>query len=235
MKIAHYLSESWRLARKTAQGVLYRLGFVLSTRSLVFLKLDVAALPPGDVSEPAMHSISVADVRAQPLFSDGFYSREKTLDRLAQGHELFAIKHDGANACFGWMEQSRIEIKWTRLHFDMPRDVVYLGGLYTVPEMRGCGLASRMWLTLGQRCKNQGARHLLVTIDPLNTPSRQLHRKLGFSEYQIVHFKRFAFFNYYRVQDTQSRVCRRWVTLFGCPPELWKTFWPGAELNPGSK
>lgn len=88
---------------------------------------------------------------------------------------------------------------------------------------------------LGPALQGPAAKHLLAVVNLQNIPSRQLHRKLGFLEYQIVHFKQFGFFNYYRVQDTQSPLYRRWMTLFNSPPELWKTFWSGDKTESGKK
>ncbi len=231
--MSRLIRSSGRLFGKAAARVLGRFGFILAPRSMVFLNLDLAALPSRAPIERGLRQVSAEEVRSWPHYFDGWYSRETALQRLEQGYELFVLEHDAARVCFGWVERSTVRNQWMRMQFSLPAHVAYLGGLYTVADFRGRGMARRMWLGLAQRCKDQGAQHVLVNIDPQNMASLKLHRKMGFQEYHTIHFQRFGLVNYYRIQSAHSSACRRWLTLSNCPAALWRTFWPG-QCAPGT-
>ena len=217
------IGTDWRLAERISE----RLGCTRRVRSLIFLWLDLTAMPTDARSEPFLRLVSAADVRRWSRYADGWFTRDKALERLQRGCQLFVLQEGGTDACYGWVERDSVQIRWIPLLFNLPADVAYLTGLYTVPEMRKRGLALRTWSAVAQRCKRVGAKYLFVVVDSENTASLRLHEKLGFHAYQRIDYRRVFFLRCYRVTAAGSRSSHRWLGFSSGPTDAWRAFCPG--------
>ena len=210
-----------------AERIWEKLGNTSSTRSSVFLLLDLATVPSEAAGDPGLRLVSASDVRSSARYADGWYTRDAALARLEDGTQLFALHRGGLDLCFEWAGRGIVENQWMRLRMRLPEDVVYLHALYTPPHMRGQGLALRTVSGIIQHCKRAGDRWVFVGVEPGNTTSLRLHRRLGFREYQRIDHRRFFSANYYAVRAADSRGHRRWLGFSWGPDDLWRTFWSG--------
>lgn len=202
------------------------LGGTHGTRSLVFLQWDPPSESASEGNDADIRRVTPAEIRSWPDKADGWYTREAALGRMARGCELFVLRHEGRDACFGWVERERGEIRWIRLPLSLPPEVAYLTALFTVPEFRRKGLARRTWIGLSRYCRRMGASRLFVVIDPTNEVSLRLHRSMGFRDYQRIDFSRVLFVNCYRVRSTETGELTVWVGPSDGPAALWRSFWP---------
>jgi len=168
---------------------------------------------------------SLMDVVDNPDYWDGWCTRNAAVKRLRQGCTLFVVQHDGINACFGWSECKYVHISWFDLRFSIPNNVVYNTFLYTVPEMRGKGIGSQLWYDMASYWKNKKYQYIFVVIDPNNSASLSLHKRLGYQLYQTVHYRRRFFLRCYHTVSARTGEQLRHLSLFHMPKHIWNTFW----------
>jgi len=223
-------------ARRVVERAWRASGGIPRTRSLILFHFDLTLLPDGPGSA-AVRLVSAADVRARAPYKDGWYSRDRALERLAKGYRLFALCDEREDVCFGWVERHTAEMQWLGLQLHLPQDVAYLSGLYTSPQKRGQGLGMRMVLERLRHCSREQCTHVLVAIDPANTASLEMHKRLGFHAYERVDYYRAFYVKGYRITSIPAGKSRHRVSVAGGPQDLWKAFWPApgdiADTEPG--
>jgi len=208
----------------TKQGFT-KLAHRYSERTFVFMRLDLTHLPERPPGTLGFHLASRDDIESEADYYDGWATREDAVERLREGHQLFLVRQHGKIICFAWSERHKMRIRCLALESPIPDSLVYLTGVYTVPTMRGQGLAYRLRLETAHYWKLQGCTHAMLAVDRENTASLNLQRKLGYRPYQIVHFRRIGSARFYRVERTDSSETRRFIGLRHGPANLWKTFW----------
>jgi ribosomal protein S18 acetylase RimI-like enzyme len=213
-------------ASRLARSCCAWLGRSLGTRSLIFLQWDLPSESAPEGGDADIRRVTAAEIRSWPDKVDGWYAREAALARMARGCELFVLRHEGHDACFGWVERGRGKIVSIQLPLSLPPEVAYLTALYTVPEFRRKGLARRTWLGLSRYCRRMGASRVFVVIDPTNEASLLLHRSMGFRDYQRIDYNRVLFLNCYRVRPTEGGKAAVWLCPSDGPAALWRSCWP---------
>lgn len=223
MSLAETMGRVWALGMA---GGLQRVAdrIVGQPRTLIFWRLALAHLPDSWLEEGGAQPVTPRDRDDWPDYSDGWFTREQARRRLQVGCQLFVLRHDGQNACFGWVERGTVTLRWLRLSFRLPEHVVYLSCLYTAPPFRRQACASRLWKAVLQECKRGGATHAVVAIDPQNQASIKLHKVLGFEFFKTITYRHWFSIGYYRVFDAQGRLRHRFTWQSGAPADLWNTF-----------
>ena len=79
-----------------------------------------------------------------------------------------------------WIESDR-PVACTA-HLDFGRGGTHVGMVYTPPELRGRGCASRLVAAVSQHALERGRRHLTLYADPENPTSTAIYRRLGYVE-----------------------------------------------------
>jgi GNAT superfamily N-acetyltransferase len=67
-------------------------------------------------------------------------------------------------------------------HFDFGCEGTHLGLVYTPPELRGRGRASRLVAAVSRHALDRGRRHLTLYTDEDNPTSNAIYRRLGYVE-----------------------------------------------------
>jgi len=194
-------------------------------RTLVFVHLDLKNIQ-SKLEESHNFSIAtVDDIQYQQDYDDGWYDKKTAIERIENGHRLFVFKEKERMIYFVWIE-NKVTIKWFNLHFDLPSDLVYHTGEYTLPQYRGKGIPSKIKIDVYNYLKKDGIKHVICVIDPLNTISLKINKRIGFKEYQIAVYRRFWLFKYYRVQKYNSSHYKTFICVFKSPEDLWQVFLP---------
>jgi ribosomal protein S18 acetylase RimI-like enzyme len=113
----------------------------------------------------------------------------------------------------------------------MPKDMIYCTGSHTVSEYRNRGIAYKLDAQIAQYFKKEGFRYVIGVVDPANTASRAVNKKLGIREYQVVRYKRYGFIKYYRVNKINSDKQKTFIAFFKSPDRLWETFFEKAPRD----
>lgn len=199
-------------------------------RTMVFLRLDLERLPVRPPGPFRFEMPSVGDLQNESCYFDGWATADEAAGRLQDGHRLFVVREEGEIVCCAWGETGRARVRFLNLEFTLPANVAYQTGVFTVPAMRNRGLAYNLRLETAHYWRLQGCEYLIVVVDPRNTASLKLQRKLGYERYQTIEYRRLGWLRVYRVERDGCRESRRFVSFGRGPLELWKTFWPGAPV-----
>lgn len=208
-----------------------KMGLHYCDRSLIFVRLDLKNIPlNGD--EPYRFTFATADdIHQEGEYNDGWFQKKDAISRLQQGHRLFVSKENERMVYCLWAEFNHVNLRWLDLCFDMPKDMIYCTGSHTSPGYRNRGIAYQLDAQIAQYFKKGGFRHIIGVVDPANTASRAVNRKLGVKEYQMVRYKRYGFIKYYRVHQMNSDRRKTFIAAFKSPDRLWETFFEKAPLE----
>ncbi len=204
----------------------HQLGFIIATRSVIFLKIDLNNILT-DCNEPYSFLVATADDIQEELdYKDGWFKRERALSSIQNGHRLFVLKENEKMVYFLWADLKSVQIKWLDIHFSLPEDVAYITGVYTLPEYRNRGIGYKLKKEMIQYLKKEGFNYLIEIVDPTNTTALKIDKRLGFKEYQSVHYKRYWFLKYYCVNKYNSDQQKRFFGVTGRKSQniIWKAF-----------
>ena len=202
-----------------------KLGFEHFSRSLIFLVLDLKDIPD-DVEKPySFHIAAVNDIENDRNFDCGFFAKRQAIYRLQKGHRLFVLKEGTRLVYFQWVEQKNASIWWfDYLPIDLPKNMAYMAAAYTVPEFRNKGIATKLKAEIYYFLKKEGINYLISAIHPKNTINLNIHKKLGFREYQTIQYKRYWHIRYYTVKKANSNESKTFISLFKFPKDIWEIF-----------
>lgn len=209
-----------------------RCGFVCYSRSLIFLQVELAATPDEVEDTLPLQAVSSDELRAERDYDDGWFGREQALERLGQGHRLYAVKKEGRMVYFAWIEQGMATVRWFGSRFALPKGVAYITGLYTLPAFRGMGIAFCAGRQMLLQLKRSGLDRAFVVIDPQNGASLRLHERLGFKPYQTVTYNRCWFLGRFCVREHGSERVKVLVRAVGLPNRVWDVFAQTARPGP---
>jgi len=204
------------------------LGLVPFSRTLIFIILDLTDFTD-DVKKPYSFQLATTeDMQNEQDYQDyaKYYglTKKEIIYRLQRGLRLFILKENSKMVYFLWMEQKNATIKGFSMPLQLPQDIVYNSGAYTLPDYRGKGIASKVKKEVFHSLKKEGVTKLLAVVMPENTRALRIDKKMGYKEYQTVTYKRYWYIRHYNVQKYNSRECKTFITLFKAPKDLWKTF-----------
>jgi GNAT superfamily N-acetyltransferase len=204
--------------------LLYRCGLKFYTRTVICLEINIDLLPPSAGTPYSFEIASEEDVRNHTEYYDGWYRKEDAIRRIRDGSLLFVLKKDGRMIYFVWAEMKRARQPWLDLVFNLPPDTVYGTASYTVPEYRNRGIARKIDLEVMYYLKERGVKRVLGTVDHLNAASREVNKKFGAREYQMVRYRRLWFVKHYRVTSIATGECRIFLTLWKNQRSLWDVY-----------
>lgn len=242
LKIREYYRENG--LRKTVHHFFVRLfeclvqvmeyaGFRFLRKDLIFFERRLETIEFGSLNKDSAiecGQIGKAEVEKVDNYFDGWFDKEQALKRLEEGRILFAAKMRGKFVTYFWIEPQKVVIPSLDLSFDIPEDTACIAYIFTAPEYRSKGIASKAIPYVLQGLSSMGYRHLFLLIAPRNIASQRLNKKVGFVDYQRVTCKRALFRNhlflkYYRVRDVYSN--RRKLFFWGdesAQSEIWQRF-----------
>lgn len=204
------------------------LGLVPFSRTLIFIILDLTDFTD-DVKKPYSFQLATTeDMQNEQKYQDYIkrcgFTKKEIIYRLQKSLPLFILKENSKMVYFLWMEQKNATIKGFSMPLQLPQDIVYSSGAYTLPDYRGRGIASKIKKEVFHYLKEKGVKKVLAVDLPENTVALRINKKLGYKEYQTVTYKRYWYIRHYNVQKYNSRECKTFITLFKAPKDLWKTF-----------
>ena len=201
------------------------LGFVSYSRTLIFLQLDLDGIPADGVDCGRLLATTLDEVQKKQDYDDGWSRhKEDAMDRLQRGHHLFRVEENGKWVSSQWVETKEGIIPYFDMRLRLPEDTVYITHVYTPRERRGSGIAHELGRRISQYLKRDGYRRSVIVIDPTNTASIRLARKLGYREYQVVHYIRVWFLKYYRIVKYEENLQKRYFGVFKSPTSVWRAF-----------
>lgn len=203
-----------------------QLGFELFNYRIIFAILDLNDLPDqGDKENSCtFHTATIDELRNEENYLNERYPLKETIYRIKQGHLLFVQLVDGRMVNFLWVVRKNACLDWFCMPLNVPPNMVYEYGGYTIPEFRGRGFASRNKKSAFHHLKREGVRYVLAALVPNNLVARHIHKKMGFVEYETVHYRRFWHIRYYTVEKTDATDRKSYISLFKTPKNLWSTF-----------
>jgi RimJ/RimL family protein N-acetyltransferase len=204
----------------------FDLSGVFKKKVLIFFELELKDSVSGQKNDDDIDLVRVEkeDIEHTPQYFDGWFKKDKALKRLEEGRVLFAVKDEEQRIFYQWVEFEKVDIPFLDLSFFVPDETAYITYMYTVPEYRGKGIASKGKLLVLKYLRDCGYRRILVVIQPHNAASRRVNKKVGFNEYQTVIYLKFLFLKYYCVKDYDTSQKKVSWHIREIDQELWKTF-----------
>lgn len=207
---------------KTLKRFSERIGFIFFHRSVYLIRLDLNSFT---INLGLPHPVAIATQKdIQNNYYDSWFTTEEALARLEKGHRLFVISENNRIMASAWVEFNEVKIAYLELRFHIPDDVAYLTGRYTVPDLRRKGLASQLERGIFQYLKKEGYNYLLALTDITNVAALALNRRIGWEDYQLVHYKRYGLIKYFCVEKSNSNERKIFFTIFQAPEKMWKIF-----------
>jgi ribosomal protein S18 acetylase RimI-like enzyme len=217
-----YKSHGWI---QFGRRLLTYLGFVAYNRTLIFFHVDLDRINADGVDCGGLLVTTVDEVRQKPDYVDGWTRRkEDAISRLQSGSRLLRVEENGEWVSSQWVETKEAVIPYFEMRLCLPEDTAYITYVYTSLERRGRGIAYKLGRLINQYLKMDGYQHAVMVIDPSNTASIGLARKLGYREYQIVHYIRVWFLKYYRTVKYKENLQKRYFGVFKSPTGVWRAF-----------
>jgi len=156
---------------------------------------------------------------------DKWITKTNALRRLTERNcTLLALIRGNEILCYDWFEAKRAHLSDLDLIVSIPDDVVYNLGLYTIPDIRGKGLASDIKLSLLHFLKEQGYQKVFLIVRSNNLASQKVSEKCGFRAYQTVTYRRISVLKYYCVNEFGTNKIKRFLYIKGSDQQLWKAF-----------
>lgn len=208
-------------------------GFAFYTKALIFFEFDLqhAVLLSCDEQDLDFSKVEPQDLQRVEDYHDGWFDREQALQRLEAGHVLFVVKDHQNFAFFQWIELYTSKIPSIDLSsFPLPEKTACMAYIFTKPEYRGRGYASKAKPLVLHNLREQGLHNVFLVIAPENTISQRVNKKAGFREYQTVTYRKIffhhsVFFKYYLVKDWNSwRIKIFWSNKKPEQDKIWKVF-----------
>ena len=209
-------------------------GFVFYIKTLIFFELDLqhTLLPSPDAQDVDFSKVELQDLECAEEYHDGWFDREQALSRLEEGHLLFVVKDHQNIAFFQWIELYKSKIPSIGLSsFPLPEKTACMAYIFTKPEYRGRGYASKAKPLVLHYLQEQGYHYVFLVIAPENTISQRVNKKAGFREYQTVTYRKIFFrktvlFRYYLVKEyaTTRKKIYWYINKSKFEPKLWKKF-----------
>ncbi len=123
---------------------------------------------------------------------------------------------------YQWVETKKAYI--FKLPITLPEDMCYMTGVFTIPQHRNKGIASKIKLQVCNYLKEKGFNQITEIVNASNSTALKIDKRLGFREYQIVHYKRRWHFRYFVVYDISGKRRKTYITIFKFPKHIWKTY-----------
>jgi RimJ/RimL family protein N-acetyltransferase len=136
-------------------------------------------------------------------------SENEAFIRFQKGYILFAAVKHNILASQNWSESNKAEIWGLKLKVKLPKNTIYTSRLYTIPDYRGKGLATKTKLYMLKSLKDYGFKKAFLIIAEENKVSQAVNQKFGFEPYQKIKFYRLLyFFRFYVVKeyDTNHKI-----------------------------
>ncbi len=121
-------------------------------------------------------------------------SENEALMRFRKGYILFAALKDKILISQNWSEPNKAHISALKIETCLPKGTIYTSRLYTIPDYRGKGLATKTKLYMLKSLKDYGFKKAFLIIEEGNKVSQAVNQKFGFEAYQKIKIYRFLYF-----------------------------------------
>jgi ribosomal protein S18 acetylase RimI-like enzyme len=156
----------------------------------------------------------------------GPLTKNEAFRRLTEtNYILLALTSGNKIVCYIWCKlTTMVHIAVLDLLVSIPDKTAYAKDLYTAPEFRGKGLASKIKILQLQFLKKHGYQRVFNIIRSNNIASLKVDKKVGTKKYQIVIYRKILFLKYYCVRDYGTNKRKRFWYIKGIDQKLWKHF-----------
>jgi len=213
--ILHSFVRIGEFSKKIAYNKTGVIFFELNMDDLAFnTKIDMTS----DLSRAEKEDIECAE------YLGGWFPKDKALRCLDEGRFLLVLKDKGKVIFYQLLEFNKAEIKVLEISSFIPAGTAYTSYLYTLPEYRGRGVASKAKPLVLKYLYDHGYRRVFNVIASNNIASQRVNKKAGLNPYQTVLYRRFLFLRYYRVKDYETNRKKLFLRLRRTDNKLWKAF-----------
>jgi GNAT superfamily N-acetyltransferase len=199
---------------------------IFKRKVFIFLELELEDSISDQEPKSSVDLVRVGkeDLKNVDKYLYEWFEKEEALKSLEAGNVLLVVKDEEKMIFYQWLEFTKVDLPYLDLSFFIPDGTVYTAYMYTEPEYRRRGIASRAKPLMFNYLKENGFRRTLSIIASNNTESLRLNKKVGFKEYQTVIYWRLLFLKYYCVKDYPTGSQKVFWGSGRATQELWKTF-----------
>jgi ribosomal protein S18 acetylase RimI-like enzyme len=199
---------------------------VFKRKVFIFLELE---LKDSISDQEHNHSIDLVRVGKEDIKNVDKYlyewlEKDEALKRLEAGNVLLVVKGEEKMIFYQWLEFTKADLPYLDLSFFIPDGTVYMAYLYTEPEYRRKGFASKARPLVFKYLEENGIRRAFTIVAPNNLGGQKIEKKGGFKEYQTVFYWRLLFLKHYCVKDYHTGSQKVFWGSGGATQELWKIF-----------
>jgi GNAT superfamily N-acetyltransferase len=105
---------------------------------------------------------------------------------FAAGYRCFVARAEGRPVAVTWAADDAIWSDFLECRIPLAQDEAYGFATYTLPEVRGKGVAPALRSHLARVLAESGKRRMFNLIEPLEKPSARLVEKLGYRKAAVV-------------------------------------------------
>jgi len=204
---------------------------VFKRRVFIFLEMELKDSISVQEQAPGIHLVRVGkeDLEKVGKYLYKWFEKEEALKRLEAGDVLLVVKDEEKMVFYQWIDFGEIDLPYLDLSFFIPDGTACMAYMYTEPEYRGKGVASKAKPLVFKFLRKNGILRAFSVIAPNNAESLRINNKFGFKEYQTVTYWRFLFLKYYWVKDFPTDSRKVFWGSGRASQELWRTF---SKINP---
>ena len=169
----------WRL-RKTVLDPLKKLGFIITPFYLYEegLSGDIWKSRKDNFDQYEIGFLSPPDMKEIAALSRGDWaSEEELLARLKDGHKCFGAKYQGKIVAFTWSGFERCQYR--NYGFPLRGDEAYLWDAFTIPSLRGKGIAPYLRFKFYEELQKLGRNTFYSITLCSNKPALRFKKKLN--------------------------------------------------------
>ena len=195
---------------------------VFQKNTLIFYEMDIEKEVSCQKNDKTISMVRMnrEDIENEHEYFDGWFKKDDALKRLKEEHTLFVVKDEGRSINFLWIDFRKVFIEVLDLSFFINDQTVYFSRIFTVPEYRGKGIASKTLPLVSKYLRESGYRKIFTVIGLKNLASQKVFKKNGFKEYQTITCRRILFL---RSLFLKIYVVKEWDT------KQRKIFWYGKK------
>jgi predicted GNAT superfamily acetyltransferase len=180
-----------------------RMGLKFRLRSFIFYDFSL----PREFGT-AKNKITIKRILSNELQAEhviGWLSFDQAKEHLLNSNfQLFVAFHDGLVVGSYWLEINYAELNFFDFNEQLAEDTIYVTHLIVAPEKRGLGIAEGLLIDACRQAQIMSKRRIVICCVPENLAVRKTISRMGWNNYLIVRYFRFAFFRIYLCMSAEN-------------------------------
>ena len=139
---------------------------IFKRKVFIFLELELKDSISGQEHNNSINLIRVGkeDLEKVDKYLYEWFEKDEALKSLEAGNVLLVVKDEEKMIFYQWLEFTKVDLPYLDLSFFIPDDTVYMAYMYTEPEYRRKGIASKAKPLVFKYLQEKGFRRTFSSL-----------------------------------------------------------------------